>query len=218
MENHLKHVSNYCVAFITTAVVFMGFSVTSSVAHAQSRPVYVPPVMESREADMARQRDISARESLRRSLGKRPERVANPMYVQAVIAQVKEDFKRIQVIRNEIVRATSANNALDYKFISEATGEIKKRSSRLKNNLGLPDPKENEKSEKSGSELDHAQIKDALLTLCNRIESFVKSSIFETPGVIDAELSVKANRDLQSMIELSSNIRKRAQTLNKTLK
>ncbi len=178
----------------------------------------MPPVMERREADMVNQREMRERESLRRRLGARSVRVTNPRYLQAVIAQVKEDFERIQVVRNDLVRSTSAHNGLDYKFISEATEEIKKRSSRLKNNLALPDSEENEKIQKSASEFDHAQIKDALRKLCDRIESFVKSSIFETPGVIDAEVSVKANDDLRIIVELSSNIRKGAQRLGKTIK
>jgi hypothetical protein len=214
MEDHYAKLTIDILAAVSVAVACMGLSAIPTTGQQQGR-VYVPPVMESRESDMARQRDTRERESLRRSLGKRPERIANVLYVRAIVAQVKEDFERIQVIRNEIVRATSANNGLDYKFISQATEEIKKRSSRLKNNLALPDSEENEKSKKSVSNFNHAQIKDALHTLCNRIESFVKSSIFETPGVIDAELSVKANRDLQSMIELSSNIRNVAQRLTR---
>jgi hypothetical protein len=218
MEKHVTKVTNDVVALITLPVAFTSVLAITTVAQQQGQPGYVPPVMERREADMVNQREMRERESLRRRLGARSVRVTNPRYLQAVIAQVKEDFERIQVIRNDLVRSNSANNGLDYKFISEATEEIKKRSSRLKNNLALPDSEENEKIQKSASEFDHAQIKDALNKLCDRIESFVKSSIFETPGVIDAEVSVKANDDLRSIVELSSNIRKGAQRLGKTIK
>jgi hypothetical protein len=218
MEKHVTKVTNDVVAFISLPVAFTSVLAITTVAQQQSQPVYVPPVMERREADMVNQREMKERESLRRRLGASSVRVTNPRYLPAVIAQVKEDFERIQVIRNDLVRAASANNALDYKFISEATEEIKKRSRRLKNNLALPDSEEDEKSQKGLSEFDHAQIKAALHTLCDRIESFVKSSIFETPGVIDAEVSVKANDDLRSIVELSSNIRKGAQRLGKTIK
>ncbi len=218
MEKHVTKVTNDVVALITLPVAFTSVLAITTVAQQQGQPGYVPPVMERREADMVNQREMRERESLRRRLGARSVRVTNPRYLQAVIAQVKEDFERIQVVRNDLVRSTSAHNGLDYKFISEATEEIKKRSSRLKNNLALPDSEENEKIQKSASEFDHAQIKDALRKLCDRIESFVKSSIFETPGVIDAEVSVKANDDLRIIVELSSNIRKGAQRLGKTIK
>ena len=92
---------------------------------------------------MSREREARQREELRQSLGRRPERAANLRYVQAVIAQVKQDFERIQIARNEIVR--TIGNGLDYKFVSEVTGEIKKRASRLEGNLALPEPEEDEK-------------------------------------------------------------------------
>ncbi len=213
MGNRLRKLATSVAAFLAAA--FMTLLATSTPAQQQGRPVYVPPALERREAEMARQREMRQREILRESLGKRPVRAANLRYVQAVIAQVKQDFERIQVARNEIVRAASAGNALDYKFISEVTGEIKKRASRLEGNLALPDPEGDEKSQKNGGELNEVQIRVALLTLCNRIESFVKSPLFETPGVIDAQHSAKASRDLQSMLELSGSIRKSAERLNK---
>ena len=217
MEDQYTKLIMHPLAAVSLGVAFMGLSAITTPGQQQGK-VYIPPVMQSRDADMARQRDMRERESLRRSLGKRPERIANVLYVRALVAQVKEDFERIQVIRNEIVRFTSANNDLDYKFISEATEEIKKRSSRLKNNLALADDPANEKSQKRPGEFDQAQIKAALHTLCNQIESFVKSSVFETPGIVDAELSIKTNRDLGSIVELSGNIRKAAQKLGKSMK
>ena len=152
-------------------------------------------------------------ETLRKSLGKRPEKSGDPRYVQAVLAQVKEDFERIQVVRNGIVRAASAANGLDYKFISDAAAEIKKRAGRLKSNLALPDSQENEKSQKNEGELDKEQVKAALSTLCNRIESFVKNPLFETPRVVDVELLTRASSDLRSMVELGGRISKSADRL-----
>jgi hypothetical protein len=214
MEKHLTNVTNDVVGFIAAAVAFISVPAVPTLAQQQGQPVYIPPVIERREADMVNQRETRDRESLRRRLVASSVKVTNPRYLQAVIAQVKEDFERIQVVRNEIVRLTSGNNTLNYKFISDATGEIRKRSNRLKNNLALTDPEGEKKSQKNGGELDREQMKDALLMLCNRIESFVKSSIFETPGVLDVDGSAKASRDLENMIELSSNIKKSVQRLN----
>lgn len=211
MEKYLTYLTNDAVGFIAAAVAFISVPAIPTLAQQQGQQVYVPPAIERREADMVNQRE----ESLRRRLVASSLKVTGPRYLQAVVAQVKEDFERIQVVRNAIVRVTSANNALDYKFISDATGEIRKRSNRLKNNLALTDPPEGEKNDqKNGGELGREQIKDALVTLCHRIESFVRSSIFETPGVLDVEGSVKASRDLENIIELSTNIKRTAQRLN----
>jgi hypothetical protein len=218
MEKHVRKATHDISISIAGAIAFMSVSAVPIVAQQQGQPVYVPPVMERRDVDMVNQRAMREEESLRRRLVASSVRVSDPRFLQAVILQVKEDFERIQVVRNELVRITSANNALNYKFISDATGEIRKRSNRLKNNLALADPEGGEESKKNGVELDPEQMKDALLTLCNRIESFVKSSVFETPGVVDVEGSTKANSDLENMIQLSSNIRKNAQRLNNTPK
>jgi hypothetical protein len=218
MEKHVRKATHDISISIAGAIAFMSASAVPIVAQQQRQPVYVPPVMERRDADMVNQRAMREEESLRRRLVASSVRVSDPRFLQAVILQVKEDFERIQVVRNELVRLTSANNALNYKFISDATGEIRKRSNRLKKNLALADPEGGEESKKNGGELDPQQMKDALLMLCNRIESFVKSSVFETPGVVDVEGSAKANSDLEHMIRLSSNIRKSAQRLHNTPK
>ena len=213
MRNRLTELAAGVVAL--SAAAFVTLSATPTSAQQPSSPVYVPPVLERRESDLARQREMKQSEILRQRLGKRPERVARAMYVQAIIAQVKQDFERIQVARNGIVRAAASGNSLDYKFISEVAGEIKKRASRLEDNLALPEPEEDEKSSNTGVELDEIQIKTALLTLCHRIESFVKSPVFDTPGVIDVKHSIKASDDLRNILKLSGNIRKNAERLNK---
>ena len=215
MRNRLTELAHSVLAFPAAACVTL--SATPTPAQQQSKPVYVPPVLERRESDLARQREMKQSETLRQRLGRRPERLVNPMYVQAIIAQVKQDFERLQVARNGIVRAAASGNSLDYKFISEVAGEIKKRASRLEDNLALPEPERDEKSRNTGIDLDEKEIQTALFTLCNRIESFVKSPLFETPGVIDVQHSTKASDDLKSILELSGSIRKSAERLNKTL-
>lgn len=213
MRNRLTELATRVAAF--PAAAFMTLSATPTLAQQQSPPVYVPPVLERRESDLARQREMRQSEILRQRLGKRPERIANLMYVQAIIAQVKQDFERIQVARNGIVRAAANGNSLDYKFISEVAGEIKKRASRLEDNLALPEPEGNEKSRNNEGELDEMQIRASLLILCHRIESFVKSPLFETPGVIDVQHSTKASSDLEIILKLSGSVRKSAERLKK---
>src|SRR6266700_3738747 len=55
----------------------------------------------------------------------------NQKLVQAAIVNMKEDFTRIQVLRNDIARNLVAHKPLDYNLISEQTAEINKRASRL---------------------------------------------------------------------------------------
>ncbi len=109
MRDRLTKLATSVIAFIAAA--FMTVMATSTPAQQQDRPANVPPALERRETEMARQREMRQRELLRESLGKRPVRAANLSYVQAVIAQVNQDFERIQFARNEIVRAASAEGS-----------------------------------------------------------------------------------------------------------
>ena len=58
--------------------------------------------------------------------------------------QINEDFQRIQVIHNEIVRMLQPDKGLDYDRLAELTDDMKKRSSRLRENLALPEPDKTE--------------------------------------------------------------------------
>jgi len=55
----------------------------------------------------------------------------NQKRLQAAIVNMKEDFRRIQVLRNDIARNLVAHKPLDYNLLSEQSAEINKRASRL---------------------------------------------------------------------------------------
>src|SRR5258708_25209066 len=122
--------------------------------------------------------------------------------------QVGEDFQRILTLHNEIVRAIKTNRSLGYRFISDATGEIRKRSVRLQSSLKLQKPESSTETQKMSTDLKATQTNDKLLLLCRQIESFVRNPIIEKPGTIDAEQLEKARRDLESVVELSEEIKK----------
>src|SRR6185369_8421698 len=54
--------------------------------------------------------------------------------------QINEDFQRIQVIHNEIVRMLQPDKGLNYDRLVDLTGDMKKRSARLRENLALAEP------------------------------------------------------------------------------
>jgi len=136
--------------------------------------------------------------------------------IDAAIKQVKEDFKRIQILRNQMVRNLLANKPFDYKLISDETGEISDRAVRLKTFLITPIhiDKSDEKSHKKDTELKTEEMKEALIQLCNLIAGFIDNPILKNPGEkIDVEQSTRAGSDLQTIIELSGNIKKSAEKL-----
>src|SRR5258708_15221127 len=127
---------------------------------------------------------------------------------QAMMAKVSEDFHRILTLHTEIVRAITANRPLSYRFISDATSEIRKRSALLKSSLKLQKPESATETQKTLTDPKAIQTNDKLLLLCRQIENFVRNPIIEKPGTVDAEQLEKARRDLQSVVELSEEIKK----------
>ena len=132
----------------------------------------------------------------------------DPKRSQAMMAQVSEDFQRILTLHNEIVRAIAANRSLSYQFISDATGEIRKRSARLQSSLKLQKPEATTENRVTETDRKTLETKDELILLCKQIESFVRNPIIDKPGTVDAQQLGKARRDLQSIVELSDEIKK----------
>lgn len=127
---------------------------------------------------------------------------------RATTLQVREDFGRIQNIYNKIVLALSAGKTLDNNFISESLEGITKSASRLKSNLALPRIDDKEKQDTNQDELTEGKLNTSLTLLCTHISNFVTNPLFESSGAIDVELSVKASRDLDEIIDLSDNLKK----------
>jgi hypothetical protein len=133
----------------------------------------------------------------------------------SLLPQIKEDFTRIQVVNNAMMRKVFDDAVLDYKDVSGQLGEIRKRATRLRENLMLPENAEKEAPQKQLVVPAGAQLKDSLLALDTLIMGFVQNPLFQKPGVIDAKLSAQAGRDLKTIIEFSSSIRKEAEKLSK---
>jgi hypothetical protein len=170
-----------------------------------------PPPSERVNTERQRQQDMSKREWQLRNFGNEPEGVKDQRQLKALMAQTEEDFNRILTLHNEIARALSSQNDLDYRFVSEAAGEIKKRASRVQSSLHLA-PQDDRVPAKP-EEFDEAHMKDALIKLCKQIRSFVTNPSIENPGTINVDQLAKARRDLESLIQLSGQIKKLAADL-----
>jgi hypothetical protein len=172
------------------------------------------------DVDPARARfeDTSKREMQLRGLGNMPKAPADPKQLQALMAQVQQDFERILTIHNEIVHKITTNSILVADFVSDASAEIRKRATRLQTTLAFEKPDASEQNRDKWKQLNEGQMKEALVTLCKHIESFITNPIIKTPGTIDAEQSARARRDLEYIVQLSGNIKKTADSLSKTRK
>ncbi len=135
--------------------------------------------------------------------------------VRAAAEQLNQDFKRVQVIRNDLARAVTSGSALDYARISDAAAEVRKRSVRMQSYLALRDKAEEGKQQETDAAYDETQLRDALVRLCHRIDSFVANPRFKSPGVVDVDATAKAARDLREVIALSQQIKGGAERLGR---
>jgi hypothetical protein len=170
-----------------------------------------PPPVNKVNAERMRQQDMSRREYDLRNFGNESSAPKDKRQVEALMAQTEEDFNRILTLHNEIARALTSQNDLNYQFVSDATAEINKRASRVQHSLalGLSDEEARE-LQKSKDE----PIKDSLIKLCNQIRSFVTNPSIENPNTINVDQMKKARRDLESLIQLSGRIKKDADKLS----
>jgi hypothetical protein len=191
------------------AVALMLFFAASVLAQTPAGP---PPI-DKRNTERIRQQDMSQREWQLRNFGNEPGGPADRRRLEALMQQTEEDFNRILTLHNEIARALSSKNALDYQFVSNASGEIQKRASRVQSSLKLG-PEEDYTALKL-EEINDSQMKDALIKLCKQIRSFVTNPSIENPNTVDAQQLTKARHDLEYMVQLSGQIKKDADRLAK---
>src|SRR5947207_805512 len=144
----------------------------------------------------------------------------NQKLLQAAIANMKEDFSRIQILRNDIAKNLVAHKPLDYKLISEQTAEINKRTSRL--NVYMRARPAAVEKEDTSTELKSEEMISALVRLCKLIDSFTENPALKNADSVDAkeiakarENNANADRDLLSIIKLSASLQKKAEHLSR---
>lgn len=186
---------------------------TSILAQQRTAP---PQPSERTNAERLRQQNMSRREYLLRNLGNEPATPSDRKQLEALMLQTEQDFNRILTLHNQIVRAISSDQTLDYHFVSEAGAEIKKRAHRLQSTLALQEIEGDAKDSHQWDSLKNLPLKDSLVMLCKQIRSFVTNPVIETPGTVNAEELEKARLDLAGIIKLSEHIKKDADRLSKT--
>lgn len=140
----------------------------------------------------------------------------NQQAILAAVEKLREDFERIQVVRNEVVRNLLAKKPLDYKLIADQAAEIHKRADRLKSYMLPPALDDKEKHQDDRAEFNSEEMKGALVRLCNLIVGFVENPVFKNPETISFEQSDKLRGDLVNIIELSGKVKRSAESMSAT--
>jgi hypothetical protein len=129
--------------------------------------------------------------------------------VHATVRNLKEDFSRIQVVRNDIAGNLVARKPLDYKLVMHQTTEINKRAKELKSYLMFHAAADKKDSEALASE----EMVGALVRLCKLIDRFTENPALKSAAIVDVndvdklrEHRNQAERDLMAIIKLSESI------------
>jgi len=203
---------------VNVAVVLLLLAPAAPVAaQTRPRPPSRPGSAPSRQPRRPPEPGIQERSFILRQIEKDANRPPKPEKVQLALAQIGEDYERIQVVNNRMMADVMRAAAPDYRLVAETTDEMRRRAERLRQNLALP------KDEGGGDRArakyrppaDAAQLKSALLLLDGSLMSFVKSPLFKNIEVLEAEAAARASRDLQDVIELSRLIAADAERLGK---
>ena len=158
--------------------------------------------------------DITVRSmNLRLILERAHRRPSSEERVKQAVAELQEDFTRLQTLNLEFVKAINAPT-LDYKFVSKSASEINKRADRLKNNLDLPEPSV-AKSALTSSAANQLEMKKAMLRLGKLIYSFSHNPFFKEASVVN-ENAIQARSELDEIIEVSKQIKIDSEKLKKS--
>jgi hypothetical protein len=203
-------------AGIAAAVCFLLLAAVPAVAQRAATPG--PPAPGNRDP-MGEARERQQREAQLRSaemvVGAKP---PNRPGAEAAAEKMRDDFRNIQLLRNQVVRHLQSNQKLDYKLIADKTAEINKRAARLKTHLVRETPGGEKKEPEKPAEIPDEQLTDALVRMCRRIDSFTENPVFKLPDVVNVEQSAKAGRDLLDVIRLSDGLNRLAERLDRTQK
>jgi hypothetical protein len=200
------------LVFVVLLSIFAAGAVMAQRAPAGVGP---PPNNNPNIGDRQRQIDESRLRSAEMGVG---ENEANQKRLQAAIANMKEDFRRIQVLRNDIARNLLAHKPFDYNLLAQQTAEINHRTSRL--GIYMRARSTDEKPEDKTPDIKSADITEALVSLCQLIDRFTENPALKNAATVDSkdvaknkEDKANADRDLLAIIKLSSSLQKESEKL-----
>ena len=177
------------------ALIVLALVLLTCAAHAQGTP--------PRREDPLQTKLQSARqlEMIEAALMRRPA-AANDR--NTTLAQIREDFWRIQLANDSLNGYLANPPALDFRLITKTVSEIRTRAKRLKENLALPRTEKDSAPQTTAA----ADTRSAVATLSNLIDSFVSNPMLSQRHLVDASMSLQASRDLEDIIVLSGALKK----------
>jgi hypothetical protein len=108
------------------------------------------------------------------------------------------------------------DKGLNYERLSDLTGDMKRRTVRLRENLALAEPEQTLAQPTNSKAIDDTHMKKSIAELHDLVVSFVASPIFKNLGVVDAKVIDAARENLDNIINISDQIKREAKLLSKS--
>lgn len=212
---HCRVVNCPSVARLSVAVLFCLCLAATTLAQGKPGGAGPPPNNNPNVGDRIRQIDEGRLRGAETNVSLEEE---NQKRLQGAIINMKDDYKRIQVLRNDIARNLVARKAIEYKLVAEQTAEINKRASRM--NVYMQARVPDEQKPNTVDEIKNEEMVGALVKLCKLIDSFTENPALKNAATIDSkdiakskEDKANADRDLLAIIKLSASIQKKSGSL-----
>jgi hypothetical protein len=132
-------------------------------------------------------------------------------------SEVAEAFKQLQLVNYSLSGVADPKVEMDFVRVRKESAEVRKRATRLKGYLSLPEVEESKPPDKAAGIQTPEALRSAVKKLDGLVNSFAWNPVFQQPDVVDLEQSTRASRDLAGIISLSEQIRKSAEELGKSL-
>jgi len=120
--------------------------------------------------------------------------------------EIKEDFEQIQKINSEVLRLTAIKTPVNYAAVLKLVAEINQRAVRLKSNLFPAEHKQKKETKNKLKDVETQDVKTLLDALDKSIDSFAHNPIFQNVNVVNSKDSLKAQKDLETVINLSNAV------------
>lgn len=124
--------------------------------------------------------------------------------------EIKEDFEQIQKLNGEIFRLTAGKTPVSPAAVFKFASEINHRAARLKSNLFSVEPKSKKAEKKEAKNklvIEAQELKNLFAALDESVNRFAHSSIFQNINLVNSDDSLKAQKELQTIIEVSDAIK-----------
>jgi hypothetical protein len=130
--------------------------------------------------------------------------------------KIKDDFRDLQSLNNNMMADAWMQEALDYSAIADVVSKIRGKANDLKDGLSLPQSETPQTAVKMPEVTTVRHFREELLLLDKTIMRFVTNPVFQAANTVDVNLAKKASDDLEHVIVLTFDLKQNAQKLRKT--